>query len=110
MSTSPYTGVEKIVQSVQIISQKRISERIIEVCPCARASEFERDRRVAPASRLDGTSRCETSSRQTVDVLTIQIMETIVEALELSSRSGFLRGFVSAQLFDKLMSCKMLSS
>ena len=46
---------------------------------------------------------------QTVDVLIAQIMETIVEALELSSRSGFLRGFVSAKLFDKLMSCKMLS-
>ena len=33
---------------VQIISQKRISERVIEVCPCARASEFERDLSICP--------------------------------------------------------------
>jgi len=51
---------EGIVETVQIISQKRISEHIIEDCPCASVSDFERDRRVAPASRLDGRSRCET--------------------------------------------------
>ena len=45
-----------IVEAVQITSQERISERIM----CASASDFERDRRVALASRLDGTSRCGT--------------------------------------------------
>ena len=38
--------------------------------------------------------------RSIVDVLIPQIMETIAEAVELSSMSGFLRGFVSAQLVD----------
>ena len=40
---------------VELVSQKRISERIIEDCPCASASDFGRYLRVAPASPLDST-------------------------------------------------------
>ena len=43
--------------------------------------------------------------RAIVDVPDPQIMMTIVEVVELSSRSGFLRGFVNAWLIDNLQSC-----
>ena len=51
-----YTQVrEEIVETVQNISQERISERIIEDCPWASAPDFGRDRRVAAVPTRNST-------------------------------------------------------
>ena len=108
---SPYTGYGKIVEAVQIISQKRISERIIEDCPNASFSaswfgEVRRSpgswalikwlRRVSVGLKIHAESSSKGSSRPASDESSTPTAHRISVR---GSFEGFLHAELSANVF-----------